>query len=129
MLYTTQKKVYEVNLMAEIDPKLGELMKKARIERRLTQEEAAELIGCHTQYYKNLENGKGMPSIPMYCRIMRALHISSDEYVYPNQNRDNPIYKSLLNLLSQCDEYMLSVLCATAEALLKDAPSKNNDKA
>lgn len=115
--------------MAEIDPKLGELMKKARIERRLTQEEAAELIGCHTQYYKNLENGKGMPSIPMYCRIMRALHISSDEYVYPNQNRDNPIYKSLLNLLSQCDEYMLSVLCATAEALLKDAPSKNNDKA
>lgn len=129
MLYTTQKKVYEVNLMAEIDPKLGELMKKARIERRLTQEEAAELIGCHTQYYKNLENGKGMPSIPMYCRIMRALHISSDEYVYPNQNRDNPIYKSLLNLLSQCDEYMLSVLCAAAEALLKDAPSKNNDKA
>lgn len=104
--------------MAEIDPKLGELMKKTRIERRLTQEEAAELIGCHTQYYKNLENGKGMPSIPMYCRIMRALHISSDEYVYPNQNRDNPIYKSLLNLLSQCDEYMLSVLCATAEALL-----------
>lgn len=56
--------------MSEIDPKLGELIKKKRIERRLTQEEAAELVGCHPLYYKNLENGKGMPSLPMFCKIM-----------------------------------------------------------
>ena len=43
--------------MSEIDPKFGELIKKKRIERRLTQEEVAELIGCHPQYYKNLEIG------------------------------------------------------------------------
>lgn len=114
--------------MADVDPKLGELIKKTRIEQRLTQEEVAELVGCHTQYYKNLENGHGMPSIPMFCNIMRALRISSDEYVWPNQNRNNSTYKSLLNLLSQCDEYKLSVLHATAEALLADASDKNNDK-
>ena len=74
--------------MADVDPKLGELIKKTRLERRLTQEEVAEMIGCHSQYYKNLENGKEMPSVPMFCKIMRALHISSDEYVWPNQNRD-----------------------------------------
>lgn len=62
--------------MSEIDPKLGELIKKKRIERRLTQEEVAELVGCHPQYYKNLENGKGMPSLPMFCKIMWTLHIS-----------------------------------------------------
>ena len=114
--------------MADVDPKLGELIKKTRLERRLTQEEVAELIGCHSQYYKNLENGKGMPSVPMFCKIMRALHISSDEYVWPNQNRNNPTYQSLLNILSQCDDYKLSVLHATAEALLRDAPDKENDK-
>ncbi len=74
--------------MADVDPKLGELIKKTRLERRLTQEQVAEMIGCHSQYYKNLENGKEMPSVPMFCKIMRALHISSDEYVWPNQNRD-----------------------------------------
>lgn len=58
--------------MAEVDPKLGELIKKTCIERRLTQEEAAELVGCHPQYYKNLENGKGMPSVPMFRKIMRS---------------------------------------------------------
>ncbi len=74
--------------MADVDPKLGELIKKTRLERQLTQEQVAEMIGCHSQYYKNLENGKEMPSVPMFCKIMRALHISSDEYVWPNQNRD-----------------------------------------
>ena len=74
--------------MADVDPKLGELIKKTRLERQLTQEQVAEKIGCHSQYYKNLENGKEMPSVPMFCKIMRALHISSDEYVWPNQNRD-----------------------------------------
>ncbi len=63
-----------------------------------------------------------MPSVPMFCKVMRALHISSDEYVWPNRNRDNPTYQSLLNLLSQCDGYKLSVLHVTAEALLRDAP-------
>ncbi len=44
--------------MAEVDPKLGELIKKTRIERRFTQEEMAELVGCHPKYYKNLEMEK-----------------------------------------------------------------------
>ncbi len=114
--------------MADVDPKLGDLIKKTCLERRLTQEEVAGMIGCHPQYYKNLENGKGMLSVPMFCKIMRVLHISSDEYVWPNQNRDNPTYQSLLNLLSQCDGYKLSVLHATAEALLKDASDKGNDR-
>lgn len=114
--------------MGEIDPKLGELMKKTRIERRLTQEEVAELIDCHPQYYKNLENSHGMPSIPLLCKILRTLDIPADDYVRPNQNKEHPIYKSLLMLLRECDEYMLSVLFATAEALLKGAPNKGNDK-
>lgn len=114
--------------MSEVDPKLGELIKKTRIERKLTQEEVAEMVNCHTQYYKNLENGHGMPSVNMLCRIFRALHLSSDLYVWPELNKDNPVYRSLLSLLSLCDEYKLSVLLATAEALLADAPGKDNNK-
>ena len=30
--------------MGEVDPKLGELIKKTRIERKLTQEQTAELV-------------------------------------------------------------------------------------
>lgn len=31
--------------MGEVDPRLGELIKKTRIERKLTQEQTAELVG------------------------------------------------------------------------------------
>ena len=114
--------------MGEVDPKLGELIKKTRLERRLTQEKVAELVDCHTQYYKNLENGIGMPSVPMFCKIMRVLNISADDYVYPNQNIELPVYKSLLHLINQCDEYKLSVLLATADGLLKVGSDTRHDK-
>ena len=48
--------------------------------------------------------------------------------VYPNQNIELPVYKSLLHLINQCDEYKLSVLLATAEALLKDGSDTRHDK-
>ena len=52
--------------MGEVDPRLGELIKKTRIERKLTQEQTAELVGCNTQYYKNLENGQCSDVLPYY---------------------------------------------------------------
>ena len=39
--------------MSNMTPTLGQIMKKARLEQRFTQEEIAERIGCHPQYYKN----------------------------------------------------------------------------
>ena len=50
---------------------LGELMKEHRIRLHLTQEKVAELIDCHPQYYKNLENGKGNPSISLFSQIAK----------------------------------------------------------
>ena len=44
--------------MSNMAPTLGQIMKKARLDQRFTQEEIAERIGCHPQYYKNLENDK-----------------------------------------------------------------------
>lgn len=112
----------------EIDPKLGEMFKKARLKLKLTQEEVAELIDCHPQYYKNLENGKGMPSIQLFCTIVRTLKISADDYVYPNHNKENPVYQELLHLSGQCNDYQLSVLLATANALLGNDFDKIHNK-
>lgn len=72
--------------MSEIDPKLGELIKKKRIERRLTQEEVAELVGCHPQYYKNLENGKGITTLRKFRLVSQNNTIKNDI-----GNRGNPI--------------------------------------
>ncbi len=113
--------------MSNTTPTLGQIMKKARLEQRLTQEEVAERIDCHTQHYKNLENDKGMPSMSLFCAIMRTLNISSDSYVYPNQNANDPCCQKIIQLLGQCGPYQLSVLLATAEALVRDNPIQNHN--
>ena len=64
--------------MSNMTPTLGQIMKKARLEQRFTQEEIAERIGCHPQYYKNLENDKGTPSIQLFCTIMRSEEHTSE---------------------------------------------------
>ena len=58
--------------MGEVDPKLGELIKKRRLERKLTQEQTAELIGCNTQYYKNLE-----------CQVCRCSAVLCGRLTFP----------------------------------------------
>lgn len=42
--------------MASTAKTLGELMKEHRNRLQLTQEEVAEMIDCHPQYYKKYES-------------------------------------------------------------------------
>lgn len=106
------------------NPTFGEIIKRERLAQKLTQEEVAERIGCHPQYYKNLENDKGNPSIQLFCTIMRTLNISADSYVFPDRHPDNPLYDKIIHLLKLCDPDQLSVILATAEALIKLSSKK-----
>ena len=108
--------------MASTAKTLGELMKEHRNRLQLTQEEVAEMIDCHPQYYKNLENGKVNPSIPLFCKIMRALNMSADSYITPNNDQTDPDYQEMIQIFNQCDTYQRSVLLATGRALLKKNP-------
>lgn len=93
-------------------------MQEERLAQRFTQEEMAERIGCHPQYYKNLENDKANPSLRMYKKIMRTLNISSDIYIHPETQTDNPLYDKIVRLLHKCSPDLFPVVLATTEALL-----------
>lgn len=112
--------------MANTTKTLGELMKEHRNRLQLTQEQVAELIDCHPQYYKNLENGKVNPSIPLFCKIMRALNMSADSYITPNNDQSDPDYQEMIQIFNQCDTYQRSVLLATGRALIMNAPIKKD---
>ena len=90
------------------EPTLGEIIKEERIAQRFS----------HPQYYKNLENDKATPSLRMYKKIMRTLNISSDSYIHPESQTDNPLYDKIVRLLHKCSPELLSVVLATTEALL-----------
>ncbi len=56
---------------------IGKNLKEARLDKRLTQEQVAELVGTTVNYYAKLERGKSMPSIPMLEKLVKTLGVNS----------------------------------------------------
>lgn len=77
-----------------------------------------DILGGTLPYYKNLENDKANPSLRMYKKIMRTLNISSDTYIHPETQTDNPLYDKIVRLLHKCSPDLFPVILATTEALL-----------
>lgn len=101
----------------------SQALKNARKKKRLTQAECAELLDHSLSFQKDLERGCCSPSIENFYHICRILDISADSCIFPEKSKEDSTYQELLRLLSQCDERNLSVLTATANALIrKDAP-------
>lgn len=66
----------------DIQRQFGELIRKARKSRDLTQEELAEKAKLHFTYIGQIERGKRNPSLINIHKIMRALHCSIQE-IFP----------------------------------------------
>lgn len=54
-------------------------IKEARLERNLTEEQLAELIGISPRTYRNYETGKTFPRIEIIRNLCIALDTSSDD--------------------------------------------------
>ena len=106
---------------------IGNRIQQYRIERKMTQEELAEKLSVSPTYLGDLERHKGTPSLSLFCKAMRLLNLSADDYVYPNGNSDSSTYKQLLRLLTHCNEHQLQILLATATAMLQPDLNASND--
>lgn len=62
---------------------MGAMLKEARLEARLTQDEVAERIGVTTRYLMAIENEGKCPALDVWFRLIRTLHLSADTIVYP----------------------------------------------
>lgn len=72
---TPRRDEFERRVAASIHAyKLGEAIKKARIEQNLTQEELGERIGVKRAQVSRLEKGYSI-SIPTMSRVFRALGV------------------------------------------------------
>lgn len=57
--------------------KVGEAIRKARIQHNLTQEELGEKIGVKRSQICKLENGRCSPTLSTMSRVFRALGIAT----------------------------------------------------
>jgi HTH-type transcriptional regulator / antitoxin HipB len=67
---TEKREAYEYELRMEI---IGDMIKKARLERNLTQEELGKLIGVQKAQISKLENNANSATIDTIVRVFKAL--------------------------------------------------------
>ena len=104
--------------MALHPKQFGMVLKNARMDKKLTQAELAEILDISLSYLKDLERFRNSPSYEVFEKVIRYFNLSADTVIYPNQNRADDTYQKIGRLLTRCDEGQLKVLLATTEALL-----------
>ena len=82
----------------EIRELIGQRIKSARENARLTQEELSELLECTPQYISLMENGRYCISIDMLRTFCTALNVSSDSILFSGHGS-----RSLEVISSKCE--------------------------
>ena len=104
--------------------RLGMFIRNGRLDLKLTQEQLAEKLNCNLSYLGNIERGKNIPSLKMFCKIVRTLNLSADEFIHRNYHSENKTYLQLVQLLSQCTPRELKILLENAQTLLANREEK-----
>lgn len=108
-------------IMAIHPRQFGIVLKNARMDKKLTQAELAEILDISLPYLKDLERFRNNPSYDVFEKVIRYFNLSADTVIYPNENLTNTTYQQIERLLTRCDEGQLRVILATTEALLSES--------
>lgn len=75
---TPEREAMENQLKEEVNAYfVGEVIRKARLAQKLTQEELGELIGVQRAQISKLEKGKSVITLPTMSRVFKALGIAT----------------------------------------------------
>lgn len=109
----------------EINIQIGEQIRLAREQTKLTQEQFAERIEVSPQYISDLERGVVGISIPTLKRACIALGTSSDRILFgtASESRNAAIEKRCINLSDEAFSDLLDIV-DTFSAAIERASSK-----
>ena len=105
---------------------LGENIRQARKELKLTQKQLANKVNVSTVYINQIENAKRCPSTETIYNISIALNKSIDTLINGNLKNDtlDDIY-GLINLISKCNkEQRKFIISITKLIIMKLAKHK-----
>lgn len=87
--------------------KIGKYIAKKRKERKLTQQELAEILGVTNRAISNWENGKNMPDLSLFKPLCQELDISINELMSGEQidkkNYIDVLEENVVNMVSNLE--------------------------
>ena len=97
---------------------LRETIRNERKNKRITQEELAEMLEVSPTHVKHIESGHRKPSIEILFELAKILNISLDEVVFPKNRTPNDATRGKIErLLDVSDESSLQFILSVLEAL------------
>ena len=106
---------------------LGDVVKKARTELKLTQSTVADRVDVDVRTVMNIENHKGNPKMEVLFPLIRELKIDPSTIFYPEMEHNRAGIEHMNQLLSKCsDEEVeaLLVVCETVLGAMRSVSSK-----
>lgn len=95
----------------EILKQFGDRIRLYRIEKKMSQQELAEVAKLSTPHISNIEQGKANCSITCFFRILSALNISADAILRSDTIAVNQIYQSeFADILSDCSTHEMDAI-------------------
>ena len=104
--------------MREFAHVLGEVVKQARLNLRLTQFEVADSIEADERTIANIEHYKGNPKMEILWPLVRVLGIDANMVFYPEKAENTSEINQLHFLLSQCNEEEIRLLLPICESVI-----------
>jgi len=100
--------------------RLGAVIKDARTNAGITQENLAKILGISTRHILKIENSNRKPSYNLLFRIVRELTIPTDMIFFPEHGDDHhQDLERVITMLYRCNKKELCIVTATLIALLE----------
>ena len=108
---------------------LGKNIRLARVEKNMTQEQLAQLIGCSTVFISEIEKAKKRPSLETLHKISVSLGVGTDELFY---GKSSPIESAQLmritEMLNKRTPQELSMVRQLLEVLFQNLDSTKSEQ-
>ena len=75
----------------------GEILKRLRQEKTLSQQDLADLIGVHVRQISKYEMGTSLPTLERIRRMAEVLDVTADELVFGSTKRRRSAAESIKN--------------------------------
>ena len=104
--------------MQECSQQLADVIKKARLELGLTQEQVADKSGTDVRTIINMEQGRGNPKLETLYPLIQVLKMDAREIFDTTAKSDAPAIRHLRLLIDGCSEEEAATLFSVVEAVL-----------
>jgi transcriptional regulator with XRE-family HTH domain len=117
-IFYNEEKRGEPLMDREIDyVAMGERIRRARENERLTQEQLAENCSLSTAHMGHIERGTRTPSLESVFRISKSLHVSMDYLLTNSLTPDDTLLSNVNALLKNSGKLKPKTLASTIRAI------------